>query len=151
MPGKRHDIVTITEADAALFLARKGSERKCPRSDRVPRPTDAKATVADWFLQNFSLRSLLRSLRTKKGKPITLEWIVKRMLDLLDSEDARVAERMMILDRLKDLLLLGAVQDPELSEEVYRRILGGRPSTPGEQSDPFVDGRPKLKYRRREA
>ena len=143
-------VVTVSEVDVALFVARKvqeseGKRRKRYRSDRKVKPADPPDVISEWFLQNFSSQNLLQALQTKAGKPITLAWIVQRMLDILDDEESKAAERMAVLDRLRDLLLLGSIQDPELSEEVQCRIAGGKPSPGKAQYDPFSGEKGKKK------
>lgn len=86
---------------------------------------------------------LLRALQDR-GKPINIEWYVKKLLGLLSEENARVGEKVQVLDRLKELLVLGAIQDPALSEYVTKRVEVGASASVQEQHDPFLGGR-KLK------
>lgn len=69
---------------------------------------------------------------------VDLCWIVKRLLKLLDAPDAKVAEKVSILDRLRDLILLVALQDEDLAKEMSRRIEGsGKLPRDTSGRDPF--------------
>lgn len=67
---------------------------------------------------------------------------MKKMISLLDSPDAKVAERLVILDRLRELLLLGGLQNPEFVEEIVRRTATGFELKKTEDKDPFAGASP---------
>lgn len=143
----RPKIATVTESDVALFLAKRKGVKKRFRKDKKVRSTDSADQISEFFLSNFSASNLLSVLKIKRGRveePITLEWIVREMLKLLDDPLGKVSEKMMILDRLRELLLLGCLQNRDLIDEVIKK------TTPGSKSEEEIPD-PFLKLRKREA
>jgi hypothetical protein len=134
-------IATVTESDVAIFLARREPKKK-KRKDHKVRSKDSVEDISEFFLENFSAANLLNILKVKNGRkedPITMEWIVQQMLGLLNSPDAKVSERLTILDRLRDLLLLGGLQNPDLIAEVVKKTTSGFELTPPKKNkDPFT-------------
>lgn len=127
-------IPALTEKDLAIWLANR-KRKKVVKTD----------PPAVQMLHSFSAEKIFAALVDGKS-PITLSWYVKRLMALLDDGDAKVSDRLSILDRLRDLLLVGAIQDPELARALSRRVSTGVPSTGTvvKMSDPFT----KLKVRR---
>ena len=121
----------ITQEDVALFLARRKRKRGKPVVKGTPRD----------FVAEFSASNLRDVLKDREKKPITLGWVIKKMLRLLDDENAKVSDKVVILDRLKDHLLLGAIQDPELAEAVTKRVSGENTK---KRYDPFKAGKLKV-------
>ena len=64
------------------------------------------------------------------------------MLALLESPDAKVSERLMILDRFRDLILLGGLQNPQLIDEIVRKTAPGFKLEQKEDKDPFSGKKP---------
>lgn len=125
-------IKPISEYDVATFLAGKKRSQK-----KISKRSKAKE-VAHSFVEQFHIQNLMDVLVYKKT-PITLGWIVKEWLCIYDSPKTPSATQMAILDRLKELVLIGAVQDPELLEEIKRLQTHqgsgkGKPKT----ADPFA-------------
>ena len=86
----------LTEKELVLHLA--GCNRKL-------------TTQADGYTR----ASLEEAL--KDGKTICdLKWYARRLLDLLD--DPQQKDKPGILDRLRELMFLGAVQDPQVLEKI---------------------------------
>lgn len=138
--------VAITEQDAALWLARHPRKKRDSRI-KVRSRVSSEEILADDFLRNFSVRALHIALQDN-GKPLDISWYVKNLLVILRSAELQ-KDRLAVLDRIKDLILLGAIQDPALSEEMMSRLPGTSKSPVNPIEDPFV-GQP-LKLRRKEA
>lgn len=113
----------VTEKDLALYLA-----------DRGPGPPTA--TEANEFLTAYSTKKLKKALKTPEGVPITLAWYVEQLLELKDEPDTKAVDRINILDRLRALLVLGAIQDPELARRLQSSSAGEKPKP---MSDPFTE------------
>ena len=133
-------IATISDRDVALYLAKQPRKRKRGNAARVTRKSSDE-DLSDEFLRNFTPERLFAALFDKKT-PITIEWYVKRMLRILDAPDTKSSDRISVLDKLKELLLLGAIQDSALASSITSRSSGGSKTN---ISDPFAGD--SLKFR----
>lgn len=95
--------------------------------------------IAKWFMDNFTPGKLMEILKDSRKEPINLEWYVKKLLKLYDHKETSATVKLQILDRFRDLILLGAIQDPEL-------VASMRGKAPVQEADPFMGK--KLKVRR---
>lgn len=111
--------IRITPEQIALFLAKQPIKRR--KNKKPPKPESPPDEIAEDFMLNYSSARLLEVLVDGRGKKIDIGWIVKRYIDILDREDTKPAEETAILDRLQSLLVIGAIQDPKLAEEVQRK------------------------------
>lgn len=118
----------VTEKDLALYLA-------------DPGPGPPTATAANEFLHAFSAKKLKTALKTEGGVPITMKWYISELLTLLRDDDTKTVDRINILDRFRALLVLGAMQDPELARKLERTQV----DKPKPMSDPFVSGEQQLR------
>jgi len=117
----------ITQETVASYLAsRVASKRPVP-----------KGTAQGRLLHEFSSASLRRALKDG-GKHIDMAWIVRKLLETLNIAE-KASERVLVLDRIKDLMLLGAIQDPEIIQALRDKGIKVQ------VSDPFAGERPKLK------
>lgn len=115
---------TITAQDLAQFLGSDTSKKKTKASTEV-------------FLKQFSSGSLGAILKDKARK-IDLAWYVKELLRLLRDPECPHATQLVILDRLQDMIVLGAVQDPTLLKELKGDIKNAAKRIP----DPFAGDTP---------
>jgi len=139
--------VVITEQDAALWLARHPRKKRNGRV-KVRSGVSSEEVLADDFLRNFSVRSLHTALQ-ENGKPLDIVWYVKKLLEILRGADLQ-KDRLAVLDRIKELILLGAIQDPALSEDLMSRLPGATKSPVNPIDDPFV-GKPLRLLKKKEA
>ena len=130
-------IRAITDADVAVFLASK--KRKKRKISRQSKPEE----IARSFSEQLHIKNLYEILR-QGTTPINLAWIVNKWLDMLDDRNTNSSVKMSILDRLRELILIGAVQDPELIESITQKT--AIPSSKKKKSaDPFAGD--ALKFR----
>lgn len=130
----KHKVKVISDAEVALFLGRK------PRKGRKKY---GKEESAQFLLEQFTAENIVSALKDKRGKKIDLVWIVRKLLDIYASEDTKSSDRLGVLDRLKELILLGAIQDKELVVEVNSVVKGDERG--GETTDdPFTTGKLKV-------
>lgn len=123
----------ITQDDVALFLAtNKRNRRKKKKGTSLDPAGD--------FVAEFTATNLLSILKDKRKSQVDLGWIVKKLLTLLDSEEAKVSEKIQILDRLKELIVLGAIQDKELAERISTGVSAAS-GLSDQDRDPFHNGK----------
>jgi hypothetical protein len=134
-------IATISDRDVALWLAKNRRKRRRGNAAKVTKKASDN-DLADEFLRNFTPERLFAALVDGRT-PITIEWYVKRMLNILYAEETKSSDRITVLEKLKELLLLGAIQDSSLASAVQSNLSGKR-SAP-DISDPFVGGSLKFK------
>lgn len=111
----------ITEQTVATWMAsRQGKVRK----------TGPSASLA----HSFSAEALKKALWDRGSRKVAIDtgWIVRKLLDLFHSSTASAGDKIKVLERLQDLILLGAIQNTELIEWV-----GKGPKTKAGISDPF--------------
>lgn len=126
----------VSQDDIALFLAKNHRVRGRPVKKSTSYEKHARR-----FVTEFSAASLFEALKDRKT-PITLSWIVKKLLEILRDPGTKPIDRIAVLDRLKDLLVLGAIQDPELAEQV-QGVTGK--SEEKSSFDPFKGGKLKIR------
>lgn len=126
-----------TSFDLASFLAQHPRKRMA-RTKKVGINSEAE-DIAKWFMDNFTPGKLMEILKDSRKEPINLEWYVKKLLKLYDHKETSATVKLQILDRFRDLILLGAIQDPEL-------VASMRGKAPVQEADPFMGK--KLKVRR---
>ncbi len=126
MPGSKIDEQTL-----ALFLV---------SPDKVK--NKKKRTAAQEFLEGHSVREIFKALKDGRTK-IDLMWCIQAYLELYYDERARISDQLTIIDKFRELILLGAIQDPALAEFVTRSIAKAEQSKQEPLSDPFAQ-RPRL-------
>jgi len=134
-------IATVSDRDVALWLAKNRLKRKRGNAAKVTRKSPDE-DLSEAFLRNFTPERLFAAL-FDRGTPITIEWYVKRMLGILDDPEAKSSDRITVLDKLKELLLLGAIQDSSLASAIQGNLSGRRSTT--DISDPFVGSSLRLR------
>lgn len=115
---------TITPQDLAQFLGSDAPRKKPKASTEV-------------FLKQFSAGSLGAILKDKTSR-IDLGWYVKELLRLLRDPECPHATRLLVIDRLHEMITLGAIQDPSLLEELKRDVKAAARKIP----DPFAGDAP---------
>lgn len=115
------------------------AQRSLPKSKQV-KALNAEST-AEHFARQFDVRTLFAALKDSTGDAITMEWLVRRKLRLLNHPEAKVSDIRNILDDLEGLLMAGAIQDKQLAALVLQRTTT-QPSTVrdpfcGDQATPF--------------
>jgi len=111
----------VTPQDVAVHVSRRNRRR-----------VGKKLPPEEEMLLSFSAEKLFSALKDK-GKRIDMSWYVRKLLSLLSDEYAKVSDKVVILDKIRDLLVLGSVQDKGLIEEMT-----GKVESPKEMSgDPF--------------
>jgi hypothetical protein len=130
-------IATVTPASIALHLSEKPMKKGHGNVKRVTSDANPEEIVQE-FIRNFSSYRLLEALVDYSGDPIDVEWIISRLLDIFDHPETKASERISILDRFQEYLVLGAIQDPKLAERIQRT--GVKLSKPGakSQTNPFA-------------
>jgi len=139
------NIKSIADTDVALHLARKPRPRRGSKPKRVT-CASSNTVLAGEMLSNFTVESLYKALSKHK---ISMEWYVNSLIDLASDEATRSSEKLIIYDKLKDLLLLGAIQDVSLAKDLEKKLTlspkkGSEVSTLAK--DPFTEE--GLKYHR---
>lgn len=125
--------VLITERDVAVFLANKPRTRRKKAQSARPTAQSPHKEITDEFLRNFSAKKLLEVLVDSKKKPIDVEWIIGKLLKLYDSAQ-KTADKIKILEKFQEFMLLGAIQSPELLESMTRKLA----DAPKQMKDPFM-------------
>jgi hypothetical protein len=109
--------LVITERDVAIFLAKNPRSRPKKPTQRS-KPKEISAALLDEFSPHSLLENLKDTRKGKKGRRIDLGWYKDHLLELFEKPDTTASVRLQVLDRLKDLLLLGAIQDEEFAKTV---------------------------------
>lgn len=133
-------IVAVTAQDVAAFLAKKPRKRR--NALRKVKHTEKLENITDDFVRNFSARELFAALKDKRGRSINIRWYVEKLLEALKGA-GKASEKVLILDRFKELMLIGAIQDRDLAEHLTKTIPELADTKPAEQFDPFLRGRLK--------
>lgn len=118
-------VKAVTEQQISQYLGR------CPRKPLQVNAAKPKTTeqCADRFLRQFTASSIYSTLEEEE---ISLRWVIQQLVDLYNSDDAKVSEKVMILDRIREFVHLGAIQD-----KGFLRSLDNA-STTKKLSDPFI-------------
>jgi hypothetical protein len=95
-----------------------------------------KRTLAQEFLESHSVRSISKALRDGRTK-IDLTYCVKAYVKLFHDERARISDQLAIIDRFRELIVLGAIQDPNLAEYLTRAV-ARLDQKEEKMSDPFL-------------
>ncbi len=132
-------VAVVTEQDVATFLAR-NPRKKRHKLRKVKPATATLEEMTDEFLRSFSAQALFQALRTREGKPLDIHWYVERLLSIYKEAD-QAKDRLAVLDRIRGLTLIGAIQDPALQEHLVAKVPELRNT-----DDPFAGK--KLKIRR---
>ena len=112
----------ITEQTIVTWMAsRQGKVRK----------TGPSASLAHGFSAE-ALKKALWDRGSRKAVAIDTGWIVRKLLDLFRSPAASTGDKIKVLERFQELILLGAIQNPELIE-----WMGKGPKTKAGIPDPF--------------
>ncbi len=112
----------ITEQTVATWMAsRYGKVRK----------TGPSASLAHGFSAD-ALKKALWDRRSQKAVAIDTGWIVRKLLEIFQSPQSTSGDRIKVLERLQELILLGAIQNVELIEWI-----GKGPKTKAGIPDPF--------------
>ena len=118
-------VKAVTEQQISQYLGR--SPRK-PLQVNAAKPKTTEQ-CADRFLRQFTASSIYSTLEEEE---ISLRWIIQQLIDMYNSDDARISEKIMISDRLREFVLLGAIQDRS-----FLKSLDSATSTK-KLSDPFL-------------
>lgn len=134
----------VTIQDVSLFLAKNKRKRRGSKPKRVTVRSSDEA-LAEEMLSNFTLERLYGALSKHK---VTIDWFVSQLMELYHAETTRTSEALMILDRLQELLLMGAIQDTSLAKDLDKRLSlspkKGSDVAP-RRSDPFTGKGLKLR------
>jgi len=82
---------------------------------------------------SYQADNLQKALKDRKGKQIDLIWYVNELLKLHD--DPLCKDRVSILDRLRELIFLGAIQDPIILAKIQEATMPLPKNV--KMSDPF--------------
>lgn len=113
----------IQEQEIAIFLAGwKSCKRKVgrPRTSSKP-PVDAPRAL----LENFRAYEIVDALMDGKRR-INLGWYVEHLLKIFHSKTSKQTDRLMVLDRLKELMVLGALQQKDMATFVRTKGAGAK-------------------------
>lgn len=69
------------------------------------------------LLKRFNAVAIKQALECS-GETLDLTWYVRRMLDVYDDEETPAPTRVTCLDRIKEIMVLGAIQDKALVEYI---------------------------------
>jgi hypothetical protein len=116
----------ITQEQLAKFL---GSYPRDPRKDTP----EINEDYAERLLYQFSAKSIYDKLLSES---VSISWIIRELVRLYNEECDRVSDKITLLDRLKEYVLLGAIQDPKFIESLDASTKDGTTL-----SDPFVQFR----------
>lgn len=117
--------LVVTDNQIAVFLSRNKKKRKDSPEGR--------------FLEQFSARSLQEALKTK-NKKIDLKWYVNELVGIVKDSELDSA-RLTALERLKELITLGAIQD----EELINSLTSGTDEKKKRMKDPFTKSNKTLR------
>jgi hypothetical protein len=116
-----------TDHSVAAYLA--GTSLPKKHGSKKDKTSQDKALT---LLREFTAGNLYDILVDPKGNRIDLKWLVQRLVEITFT--GKASERLMALDRLKEFVLLGAIQEKDLADAMTR---GGK--APSEnQFDPFA-------------
>lgn len=80
-----------------------------------------KRTQAQEFLESHTVSALTKALIDGKRR-IDLTYCVKAYVRLFHDERAKITDQLTILKEFRELILLGAIQDPALAEHITRTV-----------------------------
>ena len=128
--------VTIDDTLVCKYLAENPVRSKPGRQGRQGK----RVEYAEALLKEFGVEVLRDALQTRQD-PITLRWYVDQLLTLLHSpaNECSSSTKLDILRELKQLMVLGAVQDSHLAKHIADKERGeGSKTRRAALPDPFA-------------
>jgi hypothetical protein len=108
--------MTIPVDRLALWLVRNPLKgKRGPRVDLGPESSEADC--ARYFLEQFTPKAILGAL-SLEGEPIGIRWIVAEYLTLYHEKGITLDGKLKILEKLRSLHRLAALQEPKLASEM---------------------------------
>ena len=119
----------IDEQTLALFLV-----------DPARVKNKKKRTQAQEFLESHTISALAKALKDGKQR-VDLTWCIQAYLELFYDERAKISDQLTIIKEFRELILLGAIQDPALAEFVTRAVAQTEQKKETAMKDPFTKPR----------
>jgi hypothetical protein len=102
------------------------------RGKKVKKPSTS-AEASEHLIEQFRSEKILAALKDAKGKPVDIDWLVKRWVE--EAEEAESSkDRREALEKLEQFIVLGAIQDKDLAESIGKIVKEGKEPI----TDPFV-------------
>lgn len=110
------EIKTLSPADVVVYHASRPSRKRRQRKTELSE-NPAPREIAAFYADQYTVESIHKALQWK-GKTVDLEWLAKKMLDMLHSSKASFAVKIQVIDRLEKWILLGAIQDTKVFSSI---------------------------------
>lgn len=118
----------VTAEDIALHLSGV-TRRKMTNINQNSKPH----LHAHEMLDNFGVSKIWQALAKKK---VDITWYINKLISMAENAE-RDADALNALEKIKEMMIIGAIQDPELAEWIQARSTG-KPPKSGEDFDPFT-------------